>query len=49
MLAGRVYCRRCASLLSEFPAARGLRRKPGMATRGLALVKRPAQLAGGAR
>jgi predicted amidophosphoribosyltransferase len=35
----RVYCRRCALLLAEFPAPRGLRRKPVAGARRLAVVK----------
>lgn len=33
----RVYCRRCAPLLAEFPAARGLRLRP----RRLARIAQP--------
>jgi hypothetical protein len=48
-LAGRVYCRRCAPLLADFPAALGLRPKTRMATRRPVPFARAAQTAGGAR
>jgi hypothetical protein len=48
---GRVYCRSCAPLLAEFPAPRGLRRKPVAGSRRLVAVKATPQAAtaGGAR
>jgi hypothetical protein len=46
---GRVYCRRCAPLLADFPAARGLRRTSRIATGQPVLLSRPAQTDGGAR
>jgi hypothetical protein len=46
---GQVYCRRCAPLLADFPAARGTRRKKRAAAQRPSLLRRSAQPGGGAQ